>query len=178
MGKVYEKTKEEFLAILPPTLFFFICLGLVAVISTLMRRGTGVSGYTVLQVVVGSLILGKSVLIADLLPGVNRYPEHPLAYNIAWKTLIYFLVALVIHYIEHLIDFWKEAGGFIAGNRMLLDAIVWPHFWAIQIILLVLICNYCVIHELTRALGSGKLLHLFFGRPITPLAAVAGKLAE
>ena len=53
--------------------------------------------------------------------------------------MIYFLVALVIHYLERLVDFWKEAGGFVAGNEKLLAEIVWPHFWAIQIVLLVLI---------------------------------------
>jgi len=173
MGKVYEKTKEELLAVLPPTVFFFISLGLVALISTLMRKGTSVSGYTLVQVVVGSLVLGKSVLIADILPGVNRYPDKPLAYNIAWKTLIYFMVATAIHYVEHLIDFWKKAGGFIAGNRMLLDHIVWPHFWAIQIILFMLICDYCVIHELARVMGGSKLLQIFFGRPPAPLVPVA-----
>jgi hypothetical protein len=176
MGKVYEKTKEEFLALLPPTIFFFITLGLVALISTLMRKGTTISGYTLVQVVVGALVLGKSVLLADLLPGVNRYPDKPLAYNVIWKTLIYFLVATAIHYLEHLIDFWKGADGFIAANRLLFDHIIWPHFWAIQIILLMLISDYCVIHELGRVMGRRKLLELFFGRrqaPLEPVAPVA-----
>ena len=74
----------------------------------------------------GALILGKAVLISDMLPIINRFPEKPLAYNVAWKTVIYFLVALVIHYLERLVDFWKEAGGFVAGNEKLLAEIVAP----------------------------------------------------
>ncbi len=165
MSKVSEKIKEEFLAMIPPTIFFFFTLGLVAVIRMLMTKGTGLPINTPIQVALGALILGKAVLIADMLPVINRYPDKPLAYNVAWKTVIYVLAALVIHYLERLVDFWKEAGGFVAGNEKLLAEIVWPHFWAIQIILVVLIFGYCVMHELARVIGESKIRAMFFGKP-------------
>jgi hypothetical protein len=165
MGKAYDKVKEELLALIPPTIFFFFTLGLVAVVRTLMTKGTGLPISTPIQVAVGALVLGKSVLIADMLPVINRYPDRPLAYNVAWKTTIYFLMALVLHYLERLVEFWKAAGGFVAANEKLLAEIVWPHFWAIQIILLVLIFNYCVMHELARVIGPKKLREMFFGPP-------------
>jgi hypothetical protein len=165
MGKVSEKIKEEFLAMIPPTIFFFFTLGLLAVVRMLMTKGTGLPISTPIQVAVGALVLGKAVLIADMLPVINRYPDKPLAYNVAWKTAIYFLAALVIHYLERLADFWKEAGGFVAGNEKLLAEIVWPHFWAIQIILVVLIFGYCVMHELARVIGESKMRAMFFGKP-------------
>lgn len=114
---------------------------------------------------VGALILGKAVLIADMLPFINRYPDKPLIFNVAWKTAIYVVVALVIHYLEHLIDFWREAGGFIAANQRLLAEIAWPHFWTIQIILVVLILMYCTMHELARVMGEDRLREMFFGQP-------------
>jgi hypothetical protein len=43
--------------------------------------------------------------------------DKPLAYNVVWKTVIYVLAALVIHYLERLVDFWKEAGGQRTANR-------------------------------------------------------------
>ena len=39
--------------------------------------------------------------------------------------------------------------------------IVWPHFWAIQIILAVLILNYCVMHELARVIGPKRMRRCF-----------------
>ena len=63
------------------------------------------------------------------------------------------------------IDFWREAGGFIAGNQKLFAEIVWPHFWAIQILLGVLILMYCTMHELVRVIGRDKVLEIFFGTP-------------
>ena len=32
--------------------------------------------------------LSKGVLLADLWPAINRFPQKPLFYNIAWKTVI------------------------------------------------------------------------------------------
>jgi hypothetical protein len=165
MNKAIEKIKEEFLAMIPPTVFFFLTLGLVAVVRMLMTKGTGLPLSTPIQVAVGALILGKAVLIADMLPIINRFPDKPLAYNVAWKTVIYVLAALVIHYLERLVDFWKAAGGFVAGNEKLLAEMVWPHFWAIQILLTVLIFEYCVMHELARVIGAKKVREMFFGQP-------------
>ena len=128
-----------------------------------MLKGTGISPLSSMSIAVAALILGKAVLIADLLPMINRFPNKPLIYNVAWKTLIYLLMATLIHYVERLIDFWRQTGGFVTGNKKLVAEIVWPHFWAIQIILLVLITAYCMVHELVRVIGREKALRIFFG---------------
>ena len=158
-----KKLKEEFFKLLPPMIFFFVALHIVAFIHVLMLKGTGISPVSSMSIAVAALILGKAVLIADMLPMINRFPNKPLIYNIAWKTVIYLLLSAVIHYLERLIDFWRETGGFVAGNQKLLSEIVWPHFWAIQIILFVLIAAYCMVHELVRVVGREKVLRIFFG---------------
>src|SRR5438105_1774818 len=163
MHKIFEKLKEEFFAILPPTIFFFIALHIVTFIRMLMTKGSHFEPLSTVSIAVASLILGKAVLIADLLPPINRYPDKPLAYNVAWKTTIYLVVAGVIHYLERLIDFSRQAGGIVPGNEKMLTDMVWPHFWAVQIILFVLILMYCTAHELVRVIGKEKMLRLFFG---------------
>ena len=110
MSKLATKLKEEFKALLPPTIFFLVALHLVAFMRVLMLKGTGIATSTSWQVTLAALILGKAVLVADLLPFINRYPDKPLIYNIAWKTTMYVLVAMLVHYLERLVDFWKEAG--------------------------------------------------------------------
>jgi len=169
MHKILEKLKEEFFAVLPPTIFFFLALHLVTFIRVLIARGSHFEPLSTMSIAVAALILGKAVLIADLLPAINRYPDKPLFYNVAWKTAIYWLMATVIHYVERLIEFSRQAGGIVAGNEKLLTEIVWPHFWAIQIILFILILVYCTAHELGRIIGRKKMLRLFFGP--TPLPA-------
>ena len=163
MSKVSAKLKEEFFKLLPPTIYFFVMLHIVAFVRVLMLEKTGIAPSSSISIFVAALILGKAVLLADMLPLINRFPNKPLIYNAAWKTLIYLVISAIIHYLERLIDFWRETGSFVAGNEKLLSLIIWPHFWAIQIILLVLIAMYCMMHELVRVVGKDKVMRIFFG---------------
>jgi hypothetical protein len=169
MHKILEKVKEEFFAVLPATIFFFVALHLVTFIRVLMAKGSNFQPLSTMSIAIASLILGKAVLIADMLPPINRYPNKPLAYNIVWKTAIYLLMASIIHYLERLIDFSRQAGGLLAGNEKLLSEIVWPHYWAVEIVLFILILVYCTARELARVIGRKKMMRLFFGP--TPLPA-------
>ena len=172
MAKLITKLKHEFLAMLPPTIFFFTALHIVSVVRSLMLEGTGISAVSSASVTIAALVLGKAVLIADMLPIINRYPDKPLIYNVTWKTLIYLMVSLLVHYLEHLVEFWRQTGGLVAGNAKLLAEIVWPHFWAIQILLMVLIVMYCTIHELVCVVGKERALRMFFGpMPATKVRA-------
>jgi hypothetical protein len=166
VNRAVEKLKEEFLAVLPPTAFFFIALHIIGLVRVLMTEGTGLPVTSSAQIALAALIIGKAVLLADLWPPINRFPEKPLVYNIVWKTVIYYVVASFIHYLERLYDFAKEAGGIVAGNERLLSEIVWPHFWAVQIILLVVILNYCVIRELGRVLGEKQMIRMFLRQTV------------
>ena len=163
MTKLSTTLKKEFFELLPPTIFFFVALHIVTFVRVLMLKGTGISPLSSISVAVAALILGKAVLLADMLPAISRFPDKPLIYNVAWETLIYLLMSVLIHYIERLIEFWRQTGSFIAGNEKLMSEMVWPHFWAIQIILFVLIAIYCTMHELVRVIGKEKVLRIFFG---------------
>jgi hypothetical protein len=165
MSRLSARLDEEFRAVLAPTIFFFIMLHIVALIRVLMLEGTGIHASTPLQATVAALILGKAVLVADHLPWINRYPDKPLIYNVAWKTVIYVVVATVIHYLERLVEFWRAAGSLQAGNQKLLSEMVWPHFFAVELILVVLILMYNTMHELVRVIGRDKVLQIFFGTP-------------
>jgi hypothetical protein len=149
-----------------------VILHIVALIRSLLMKGSGITLDTTTSVAIAALVLGKSVLIADMMPFIRPFSSKPLIWNVAWKTVVYFMVALVIHYLEHLYDFWKLAPGFAAANEKLLAAIVWPHFWAVQILLTVMILGYCIMSELIGALGADKVKTMFFGpvvaRPLPP----------
>src|SRR4030095_13309711 len=125
MSKATKKIKEEFLALLPPTIFFFIALNIVALVRRLMTEGTGLPPSSSAAIAVGALIIGKAGLLADLWPPITLLPTRPLVYNIGWKTLIYYVVATVIHYLERLYDATKQAGGIAAGNQKLLARKIW-----------------------------------------------------
>ncbi|WP_333682222.1 hypothetical protein [Dyella sp.] len=163
MSNVFATIKHEFMEMLPPTIFFLVALHIVAVIRALMVRSSGIEVETSASILLAALILGKAVLIANMMPFINRFPDKPLIWNVGWKTLIYTLVALLVHYLERLYEFWKEAPSFAAANHTLFTEISWPRFWAIQILLLTLIFSYCVIAEIVRAIGRDRFKRMFLG---------------
>jgi len=164
MRKLWSGLKHEFYEVLPPTIFFLIAFHIVVIDRRLMLRQYGLPLSSMAAATVGALLIGKVVLITDKFPFINRFPGKPLIYNVVWKTAIYMAAAFLIHYLEHLVPVWWRTRDLIAANRHLATEIVWPHFWAIQLWLIVLLFVYCSLREMVRAIGREKVVEIFFGR--------------
>ena len=164
MRRLLDQARHELLEILPPTIFFLVAFHVLMLFRALLLRQYGIQVSAVAGATVAALVVGKVVLITDKLPFINRFPEKPLIYNVVWKTWIYVLAALIVHYLEHLVPLWWRIGALSAANRQLADEIVWPHFWAIQLWLVVLLFVYCAMRELIRAIGAREVRAMFFGK--------------
>ncbi len=163
MGKIAASLKHEIVEVIPPTIFFFVAFHVIAVTRALMLEEYGITVASFTAATIGALIVAKVILLADLLPFVNRYPDKPLIYNVAWKTLIYVLAALLVRYVEHLISFARQHDNLLEANRHLLAELVWPHFWAVQIWLVLLLFLYCAFREIIRLVGAERVRQIFFG---------------
>jgi hypothetical protein len=170
MTKIWPRVKHEFREVLPPTIFFLITFHIVLLDRALMLREYGLHLSSMAVAAVMALLVAKVVLVADMLPFINRFPDQPLIYNVVWKTVIYVAASLVVHYLEHLTPLWWHAGSVTEGNRDLWHEIVWPHFWAIQLWLTVLIFVYCAARELIRVLGRERIVRIYFGHPGVPVS--------
>jgi hypothetical protein len=163
MRKIILRSKREILGAIPTVVFFFVFFQLLAFTRALILQGYGIQVSTFLKATIAAFIVGKVVLLADLLPIINRFPNKPLIYNIVWKTSIYMVAALLVRYVEHLIPLILEYKNLTVANSRLLDEVVWPHFWLVQLWLLVGFFMYCAVRELTRILGREKVRTMFFG---------------
>lgn len=163
MSGVVARLKRELIEVIPPAVFFFVAFQVIAYTRALMLKEHGIEVSTFMAATIGALIVAKVVLIVDLLPFVNRFPEKPLIYNIVWKTAIYLIASLLVRYVEHLIPFLREYRDLAIANRRLFEEVVWPRFWAIQIWLFVLFFVYCSLRELVRVLGRERVRRIFFG---------------
>ncbi|MFZ0827807.1 MAG: hypothetical protein WAO02_10330 [Verrucomicrobiia bacterium] len=169
MSKFSRSLKHLVHEMIPPATFFFVTFQLLALTRALMLKQYGIDVTTFAVATIGALVAAKVVVLADLLPFINRFPGRPLIYNIAWKTTIYFAAAFVVRYLEEFIHFYRAHGTVLGANRHLLDEVVWPHFWAIQIWLTVLLVMYCTMDELVRAIGKEQVRRIFFGpMPLLP----------
>lgn len=171
MSNVWAKIKHELREALPPAIFFWVTFHIVLLDRALMLKEYGLRLSSMAGATVGALIVAKVVLVADMLPIINRFPEKPLIYNVVWKTGIYVVASMVLHYLEHLLPLWWRLKDLAAANERLWSEIVWPHFWAVQLWLLVLIFIYCIARELIRVIGRDQVKKIMFGAPTSPTAA-------
>jgi hypothetical protein len=163
MKSIAVTIRRELLSIIPPTLFFLVTFGLLVLTKHLMLKQYGIQFSDFGAIVVGALIIGKVVLIADHLKITNRFPNRPLIYRITWKSLVYVTAAFIVRTAEELVPRIITYGSLRQGMAHLVDEVIWPHFWVIYIWLSVLLFTYCSLRELVRVIGEHKVLELFFG---------------
>lgn len=161
--KLLKAIKNDFFEILPPTIFFFTAFVLILTTKRMILSEYQISWTGFGAAVVGAVLAGKVVLMVDKLPLVNQFPDRPLIYNTLWRSLLYFLAALVVRYLDQLVHFLRRHDGFMEANRQMLAEVVWPHFWLLQMWLAVLFLIFCALRELTRAIGRDEFVHMFFG---------------
>lgn len=161
MSTMGEKLGHEVKALIPVILFFLVAFELLALTQALMLEEYGQRVWTFAAAAIGALVVAKVVVIADHFKFLNRFPERPLLYNVAWKTAIYFVASLAFHYAEHLVHAWRKAGSFARANRVLFEEIHWPHLVVVQMWLLILLIVFCTVRELVRVLGPDKVARLF-----------------
>ena len=163
MSKIVARLKREMLGSIPTIVYFFIVFQLLAFTRSLILKGYGIEVSTFLKAAIAALVVGRVVLLAELLPMIDRFPGKPLIYNIAWKTGIYMAAALLVHYVKNMIPLIWEYKNLTTASSCFLDQVVWPHFWLVQLWLLVCFFMYCTVRELTRILGVKKVRSMFLG---------------
>ncbi|MFO1119391.1 MAG: hypothetical protein U1E38_04490 [Rhodospirillales bacterium] len=163
MSGILAKIKHEVLEVIPPTVFFFVAIGLLILTKRLMLKQYGIEFADFGAAIIGALIIAKVVLIVDYFPFINKFPDKPLIYNVVWKTAIYVVAAFIVRLGEHFVPLVFKYGSFREASTHLLDDVVWPQFWIIYLWLSVLLFVYCSLRELIRAIGKDQFLRLFFG---------------
>jgi hypothetical protein len=86
MSKLSGKIREEFLALLPPTIFFFVALHIVALVRMLMLEGTGLAPAVTISIAVAALILGTLVPSRTCLP-LRRVEDAALPVDVGAHSL-------------------------------------------------------------------------------------------
>lgn len=167
MSRFTSWLRHEIATIIPTAVFFFVAFQLIAFTRALVLAEYGIQISTFVNAAIGALIVAKVVLIVDLLPFVNRFPDKPLVYNVVWKTLIYLIAAFLVRYVEHLVEFTRELGSIAEAHRYMVHELVWPHFLAVHIWLFVFLFMYCTLREIIRVLGPARVRAMFFG-PVRP----------
>jgi hypothetical protein len=163
MQKILRSIKREFLEVIPTAIFFFLAFNVITYTKKLMLEQYHIEFSGFVNATVGALIVAKVVLLADMIPFINKYPNKPLIYNVAWKTVIYVFVAFIVRFIEYLIPLWWKYRSLSVATERLWDETIWPHFWAIQIWLFCLFFVFVSFRELARTIGEERFFKMYLG---------------
>lgn len=156
--------KREFLELLPVVIFFMIGFNLIAFTKHLVLAQAGIVYEGLATATVGALVVAKVVLVANLLPTMQRYRGRPLYRPILYRTVLYSLCVLVFQLLEMLVGNAIHQGGLIGGLEAAQAEFVWAHFTYIQIWVFVLFLVYVTSVELSDEIGKDALRTvLFFG---------------
>ena len=68
--------KDEFLEMLPSTIFFFVVFHIILFTRALMANQSGITIASSASATIGALIVGKSILIAGALPLFNWFRQN------------------------------------------------------------------------------------------------------
>ena len=162
MKKILMFLKQEFLEMLPPTIFFFVVFHIITFTRALMAKQYGIPIPSSVAATIGALIVGKAILIADALPFVNWFSQKRLIYNVAWRTFLYVIVVLLFQFLEELIPLISKYGAGSMALEHLIEEITWPRFWATHILLIVFLVIYNVATGVIGAIGRQEFLTILF----------------
>jgi hypothetical protein len=109
-----------------------------------------------------ALLVGKAVLITDILPFMRHFDGAPLIHPILFKSAIYWVCVLLVRLAERLVHFLYAGHAIVDFPAHLVEHFSWARFLSIQIWLMVLFLVYVTIHELNILFGDGELIRLFF----------------
>ena len=154
--------KREFLELLPVVIFLLIGFNLIAFTKHLMLAEAGIVYDGMGKATFGALVVAKAVLVADLLPTMQRYRGRPLYRPILHRTVLYTVCVILFQALEMLVSNAIHQGGLIGGLQAARAEFVWAHFSYIQIWVFVLFLVYVTAVELRNEIGGEALRTILF----------------
>jgi hypothetical protein len=153
------------------TLFLFFFFGSFTLYRQLVLAEYAIGYLDYGWALIKALVLGKVILIGELLHVGERFSDRPLLITTLWKTLSFGLLIVAFGLLEHVVGAWLHhrplAEEFQLTGHQGYELLARTNLQVVALIPLF------AFRELGRVLGEGKLLALFLHGP----AALAGSSA-
>ena len=155
---------HELKQVLPPTIFFAVGFVLIELTTQLILDEYLVRFANFMVAVGAALVVGKAVLVANMLPFLRRFDHAPLIRPILFKTVVYTLVVAVVRFLERLLEFFWGGGRMGGIAEYATSHFTWHRLLANQIWIFVLFLLYTSVTEFRARLGAGELERMLFTR--------------
>jgi len=134
LSRVGHFLLHEFRQMLPPTIFFFIGFNLILFTKRLILEDYLIQFTGFFLATVSALVVGKVVLVAEMMPLLRRFDGEPLAKPILFKTVVYTLLVFIARLLEAFIHYVAGGGAIGRGGFIeeQLGSFSWHRFIATQ----------------------------------------------
>ncbi len=164
MLKILKRLWDEIIGVIPAVVFFCLAFNLIVLTDILTTERYGIKIFNFVSATIFAVVVGKVMLMVNLVPWVNAFQNRPRIYNMLWRTALYTFASLVVRICELIIRFSLKHGSVSEAYHHLVNNFDWPRFWAVQIWLATLFLVFAALQEINRALGEGRLWAIFFNK--------------
>ena len=154
---------HEFIALLPAIGYFFVAFSILTVNEDLVLGKLELSPADLLRPLVGALLVSKILLIANMISLIDKFPDKPLIWGVARKTLVYWLLSILFQLVETAVDHLLDGGGLAGAIGGVVDEASGSRFILVQMWLFVLLAVFVTLQQLILAVGAQRVREMFFG---------------
>jgi hypothetical protein len=160
--RLWKRVQKELRSLVPAWVFFYVLFSLLRLTQTAVLTEHHITASPPSRVLIGSLIVAKSVLLVDLIPFLRRLESKPVVVAAAGKTVSYFLIVFIFEYLDLLVVHRRE--GLTAATRRFGSELTSSLFWVLQLWMFLLLFTYSATRALSRTFGAKRFREVLFGR--------------
>ena len=157
--KIKTKIAEELKSFFWISLYFLIWFGALMLIKIFLLEEYKIEFYGVSVVIIGALVVAKSVLILENVPLSGRKPQIAF-YVILKRTLLYLGGVFIVLILEKSFEGQHEYGSFINAFKNLLNDANMYHIWVNIICVFGALFFYNFGSFLNKQLGNGGIMDM------------------
>jgi hypothetical protein len=162
--KFINLIKNEFINFLFVFIFFLFFFLIINVSESLLLKRAGLSTFSFIQVSLAAFLIAKVIVVSSHFKFTKRYDQKPLCIVILWKTVIHWIILLLIRFLLAFLPYLMKDPSYKYDANVFMKSIDWGFFLSIQSYYLMLLFIFETFDELTRKIGKNKMKELFFGK--------------
>lgn len=163
MLKIIHWLEHEILSLTPVIIYFLVCFSLLHFAQSLLMQPGDVHYTNYVGAMIGAILAGKVIFIAQKIPFINSFASRPLIYNVSWKFFVYSVFVLLFQIVEHFMHKFYATDSLSTSYKYLVLDLDHARFWGLQILVLMIFFIFTVFSELLHVIGRKQMRKIFFG---------------
>jgi hypothetical protein len=161
--KIEEKAIEEFRSFFVMFLYLWVVFGLMMLNEAVILQKPSINFLAQGFALINALVLAKVMLIADDLKLGRELDHLPLAWPILYKAILFGLLFVVFHELEHIVVGWFSGKSHVV-TLPTVGGGTWAGAACVWAIMSVSLAPFFAIREMGKLVGEGRLWALMFRR--------------